>query len=219
MANGANSRCVDLGATMMQKKQSVNKRVAEGGFTLLEVMISIVVMTIGILALIASFATAVAATASAQEDLVARHKALDAMESIYTARNSQQVPFASINNVASGGIFLSGAQPLLCAGPDGLVGTADDVACTAPDTGAACPGGVECLILPGPDGVLGTADDVTWALTNFSRTITFNPVLQTINGITSTNQNLIAVTIAVTYTKPGWPARTYTVNGLISSYH
>ncbi|MGA7696672.1 MAG: prepilin-type N-terminal cleavage/methylation domain-containing protein [Candidatus Sulfotelmatobacter sp.] len=192
---------------------------SQRGFTLIEVMIAVVIMTIGILAVMATFATAISATASAQEDLIARHKALDAMESIYTARNSQQLPFASINNVANGGVFLSGAQQLLCAGPDGIVGTADDVACTAPDTGAACPGGVECLVLPGPDGVLGTADDVTQSLGNFTRTITFNTVSQTVNGVVTTNQNLIAVTIAVSYTKPGWPARTYTVNALISSYH
>ncbi|MFZ0815510.1 MAG: prepilin-type N-terminal cleavage/methylation domain-containing protein [Candidatus Sulfotelmatobacter sp.] len=192
---------------------------SESGFTLIEVMIATVVMTVGILAVMASFATAIAATASAQEDLVARHKALDAMESIYTARNSQQLPFASINNIANGGVFKSGAQPLLCAGPDGLVGTADDVACTAPDTGAACPGGVECLVLPGPDGVLGTGDDVTQGLSNFTRTITFNTVdLPAAQG-GGVNANLMAVTIAVTYTKPGWPARTYSVNGLISSYH
>ncbi|HET6216356.1 MAG TPA: prepilin-type N-terminal cleavage/methylation domain-containing protein [Acidobacteriaceae bacterium] len=204
---------------MIKRKQFARKGSAEGGFTLIEVMIAIFVMTIGLLAVMASFATAISATASAQEDLIARHKALDAMESIYTARNSQQLPFSSINNIANGGVFKSGAQQLLCAGPDGLVGTADDVACTAPDTGAACPGGVECLVLPGPDGILGTADDVTQGLGNFRRTITFNPVLQTINGVVSTNLNLIAVTISVSYVKPGWPARTYTVNGLISSYH
>ena len=141
------------------------------------------------------------------------------LESIYTARNSQQLPFASINNIANGGVFVGGPTQLLCAGPDGLVGTADDVACTAPDTGAACPGGVECLVLPGPDGVLGTGDDVTQSLSNFTRTITFGQVSQTVNGVTSINQNLIAVTIAVTYIKAGWPARTYTVNALISSYH
>jgi hypothetical protein len=179
-------------------------------------MISIVIMTVGLLALIASFATAITATASAQEDLIARQKALDAMESIYTARNSQQLPFASINNVANGGIFLSGAQPLLCAGPDGLVGTADDVSCSAPDTGATCPNQVECLVLPGADGILGTADDITYSLTNFTRTITFNNVLTSSGAV---NSNLIAVTIALTYNKAGWPARTYTVNGLISSYH
>ena len=204
---------------MTQENKFGRTRSSERGFTLVEVMIAVGIMTIGILAVMATFATAISATASAQEDLIARHKALDAMESIYTARNSQQLPFASINNVANGGVFLSGAQQLLCAGPDGIVGTADDVACTAPDTGAACPGGVECLVLPGPDGILGTADDVTQSLGNFTRTITFNTVSQTVNGVVTTNQNLIAVTIAVSYTKPGWPARTYTVNALISSYH
>ena len=216
MAIGSAGWGLDLDTTMTQKKRLERKHVAEGGFTLLETMIAIVVMTIGLLALMASFATAISATASAQEDLIARHKALDALESIYTARNSQQLPFASINNVASGGIFLSGAQPLKCAGPDGLVGTADDVACTAPDTGAACPGGVECLVLPGADGVLGTPDDVTQSLNNFTRTITFGQVLLPSGAV---NSNLVAVTVSLSYTKAGWPARTYSVNGLISSYH
>jgi prepilin-type N-terminal cleavage/methylation domain-containing protein len=201
---------------MTQRNRTLRKHHTQRGFTLIEVMIAIVIMTIGILAVMASFATAIAATASAQEDLIARHKALDAMESIYTARNSQQLPFASINNVAAGGIFLPGALPMKCAGPDGIVGTADDTNCIAPDTGAACPGGVECLVLPGPDGILGTADDIPQSLSNFTRSITFNPVFLPSGAV---NNNLIAVTIAVTYTKAGWPARTYTVNGLISSYH
>ena len=182
-------------------------------------MIATVVMTIGILAVMASFATAIAATESAQEDLIARHKALDAMESIYTARNSQQLPFSSIQNIANGGVFKSGAQPLLCAGPDGIVGTADDVSCTAPDTGAACPGGVECLVLPGPDGILGNADDVTQSLANFTRTITFGAVALPVAQGGGPNPNLIAVTVTVSYIKPGWPARSYSVNALISSYH
>jgi len=205
---------------MTQKNKSVRKLGTQRGFTLIEVMIAIVIMTIGILAVMASFGTAIAATESAQEDLIARHKALDAMESIYTARNSQQLPFSAINNVAAGGIFLPGALPLLCAGPDGLVGTGDDVACTAPDTGAACPPpGVECLILPGPDGILGEGppnDDVTQSLSNFTRSITFSQVTLPSGNI---NANLIAVNITVAYTKPGWPKRSYTVNGLISSYH
>ena len=92
---------------MIKREQSDRKSSEESGFSLLEVMIAIVVMTIGLLAVMASFATAISATASAQEDLIARHKALDAMESIYTARNSQQLPFSSINNIASGGVFLS----------------------------------------------------------------------------------------------------------------
>jgi prepilin-type N-terminal cleavage/methylation domain-containing protein len=186
------------------------------GFTMIEVMIAIVVMSVGMLAVVASIATAVAATQSAQEDLVARHKALEALESIYTARNSQQVAFTAINNVGNGGIFLSGAQPLLCAGPDGLVGTTDDVACTT-SGGIACPnGGAECWVLPGPDGVLGTADDTTMSLSNFTRTITISQVLLS-SGVV--NDNMMAVSVSVSYTKDGLPARTYTVNGLISRYN
>jgi prepilin-type N-terminal cleavage/methylation domain-containing protein len=207
-----------LGATMTQPKQFANRRKAQRGFALIEVMISMAILTIGLCGVLAAFAASVASTETSQEDLIARHKALDAMESIYTARNSQQVPFSSINNISAGGIFKNNAQQLLCAGPDGLVGTADDVACTAPDTGAACPGGIECLVLPGPDGILGTPDDEVMSLSNFTRTITFNPVLLP-SG--ETNANLIAVTIAVTYTEPGryGLSRTYSVNGLISSYH
>lgn len=188
----------------------------QGGFSLLEVMIAIVVMTIGLLAVIATFASAIAATQSAEEDLIARQKALEAMESIYTARNSQQIPFASINNIASGGIFKSGPQPLLCAGADGLVGTADDVPCTT-TAGAPCPnGGVECMVLPGPDGVLGTADDQIMSLANFTRTIAINQVLLPSGAV---NSNMMALTVTVNYSKPGMPSRTYAANGLISSYH
>jgi prepilin-type N-terminal cleavage/methylation domain-containing protein len=202
----------------MRHKKSVDNNVGRKsrGFSLIEVMIAMVVLTVGLLAVIASFATAIAATQSAQEDLIARHKALDAMESIYTARNSQQIPFTSIANQANGGVFRGGAQPLLCAGPDGLVGTGDDVACTTV-AGAVCPnGGVECMVLPGADGILGNADDQIMSLANFTRAITISQVLQP-NG--QINPNLMAITIAVTYTKAGWPGRTYTANGLMSSYH
>jgi prepilin-type N-terminal cleavage/methylation domain-containing protein len=192
------------------------RQAASQGFTLIEVMIAIVVMSVGLLAVVASIATAVAATQSAQEDLVARHKALEALESIYTARNSQQLAFTAINNTGSGGIFLGGAQPLLCAGPDGLVGTTDDVACTT-SGGVTCPnGGVECWVLPGRDGVLGNADDITMSLGNFRRTITISQVLLASGAV---NDNMMAVSVSVSYTKDGIPTRTYTVNGLISRYN
>ncbi len=204
---------------MRLKKSTRETQVAkQSGFTLVEVMIAIAVMSIGLLTVVASIATAMQATQSAQEDLIARQKAMDALESIYTARNSQQVGFAAINNTTASppGIFLAGAQPLLCAGPDGLVGTADDVPCTT-SGGVTCPnGGAECWVLPGPDGILGNADDVTYSLSNFKRTITFNQVFLSSGGI---NNNMMAVSISVSYTKDGLPPRTYTVNGLISSYN
>jgi len=193
------------------------RRKTDEGFTLIEVMIAIVVMAVGLLAVIASFATAIAATQSAEEDLIARQKVLDAFESIYTARNAQQIPFLSVANVSNGGIFLDGPQPLKCAGPDGLVGTADDVVCTT-QAGANCPGvGAECMVLPGNDGILGTGDDMIMSLGNFTRTIAISPVQ--LPGGAGVNQNMVAVTITVNYTKAGIPARSFTANGLISSYH
>jgi prepilin-type N-terminal cleavage/methylation domain-containing protein len=210
-----------LDTTMTQNKTAnSSNRNRDSGFSLIEVMIAIVVMTVGLLAVIASFGTAVAVTKSAQEDLIARQKALEAMESIYTARNSQQIPFASVANVSNGGVFLSGAQPLLCAGPDGLVGTADDVPCTTA-SGATCPNsGAECMVLPGPDGILGTADDTTLSLGNFTRTIAISPVLYPTGPLAgTTNPNMMGITITVSYTKDGMPARSFNANGLISSYH
>jgi len=202
------------------KFRRTNAGNADRGFTLIEVMIAIVVMSVGLLAVIASLATAVAATQSSEEDLIARQKALEAMESIYTARNSQQIPFSSVANVSNGGIFLNGAQALKCAGPDGLVNTGDDVNCTTA-SGATCPdGGAECMVLPGADGILGTADDVTMSLGNFTRTITITPTTYPSGpNAGSPNPNMMGITITVSYTKAGLPARSFTANGLISSYH
>jgi type IV pilus modification protein PilV len=207
-----------MGAAMMQiKGNNALPRRSDDGFTLIEVMIAIVVMSVGLLAVIASFATAISATQSAEEDLIARQKVLEAMESIYTARNAQQIPFSSVANVANGGIFLSGAQPMKCSGPDGLVGTADDVSCTT-QAGANCPdGGAECMVLPGPDGILGTGDDVTMSLGNFTRTIAITPVQ--LPGGAGVNPDLSAIAITVSYTKAGLPSRSFTANGLISRYH
>jgi type IV pilus modification protein PilV len=188
-------------------------RQEQRGFSMIEVMIAIAVVGIGILALIATFGTAIAATQSAQEDLIARQKALEAMESIYTARNTQQIVFAQIANMP-GGIFTNSATQLLSAGPDGLINTSDDVPFPA---NGVCPAGPECFPLPGPDGILGTADDVPMSLANFTRQIQINGVLES-DGVTI-NPNLKQITVTVSYTKDGLTVpRSYTVNALISAF-
>ena len=88
----------------------------ERGFTMIEVMIAIVILSVGILTVVAAFATAVASTQNAQQNLIARQKALETLESIFTARNTQQITFPQIANMRSGGIFASGATPLWSAG-------------------------------------------------------------------------------------------------------
>jgi len=186
---------------------------SQRGFTIIETMFAIAIMSIGILTLLAAFATAVGATHNAQENLISRQKALEATESIYTARNTQQVSFSQIANVSSGGIFTNGSTKLLCAGPDGLVNTTDDVNCPA---SGPCAAGPECVVLPGPDGILGTGDDVALSLANFTREIQISNVL---NPDGTVNQTLKQVVVLITYQTGGSPvARTYTVNTLISSF-
>ena len=144
---------------MMQADKQIGKHRTQRGFALIEVMIAMVILSVGMCAVLASFGVAITATESAQEDLIAREKALQALESIYTARNSQQIPWAAINNTTvAPGIFAVGALPMLCAGPVyGIVGVQGDTSPCTTASGATCPnGGVECMVLPGPDGVLGS---------------------------------------------------------------
>ncbi|HZW95173.1 MAG TPA: prepilin-type N-terminal cleavage/methylation domain-containing protein [Candidatus Eremiobacteraceae bacterium] len=208
---------------MKQADKKFGKRLGQRGFALVEVMIAMVILSVGMCAVLASFGVAITATESAQEDLMARQKALQTLESIYTARNSQQIPWSSINNTSANppGIFAVGPQTMLCAGPVyGIVGVQGDTSPCTTASGATCPnGGVECMVLPGPDGILGTGDDETLTLNNFTRTIAFTPVNLPVAQGGGLNTNLISVTVTVTYTKPNWPARSYVVNGLISNYH
>jgi prepilin-type N-terminal cleavage/methylation domain-containing protein len=187
---------------------------SQSGFTIIETMIAIAVMSIGILTVLAAFATAVGATQNAQENLIARQKTLEAMESIYTARNTQQISFGQIANSTSGGIFTSGPTQLLAAGNDGLVNTTDDVPYAAH---LPCPTGPECIVLPGPDGILGTADDKAMSLANFTREIQIAKVLES-DGVT-VNPNLKQVTVIVSYTTgTSTVPRAYKVNALVSAF-
>ncbi len=203
----------------MNTQHSAPGRADQSGFSLIEVMISMVILTIGLLSLLAMIGVTMAATQTSQEDLVARQLASEAMESIFNARNTSQLGFASIANTTAvpPGIFLAGPQAPKCAGPDGILDTADDVSCLTA-AGAVCPnGGIECLSEPGPDGILGTADDVVQSLSNYTRTITIAPLL---DGSGNPIPTLTSVTITIQYTVPNiGHLRTYVLNEYISSYH
>ena len=189
------------------------KASSQCGFTIIETMIAMAIMGIGIVTLIAAFAAGLAATQTAQENLIARQKTLEAMESIYTARNTQQISFSQIANFPTG-IFTTGSTQLLCAGPDGLVNTTDDINCPA---SGPCAAGPECVVMPGPDGILGTPDDVAMSLSNFTRQVQINSVLEA-DGVTI-NPTLKQITVTVSYIPTGLTvARNYQVNALISAY-
>lgn len=207
-----------MGRKLIRKKLSGNSR--DSGFSLVEVMISAGLLTVASLSLLSVFGLAIAANQSSQQDLIARQLASDAMESIFTARNTSQLSFSQIQNVSNGGIFANGPQTLLCAGPTyGIVGVAGDTSQCKTATGATCPNaGVQCLNEPGPDGIVGTADDVILSLANYTRTITITPL--SAGNPPTVIQTLVQVTVTITYSVPSYPVpKNYTVTEYVSEYY
>lgn len=209
---------MDMGAKMNTTGSTSSRPTRQSGFSLIEVMISMAVLTIGLMALLATLGITMAGNQTSQEDMIARQLASEAMESIFNARNTSQLPFSSIANTTAvpPGIFLLNG-PLECAGPDGILDTADDTNCLTA-AGAVCPnGGIECLTEPGPDGIVGTADDVVLSLNNYSRTVLITS-LNDVNG--NVIPTLVQVTITITYTVPNMGhLKTYVLEDYISSYH
>ena len=78
------------------------------GFSLIEVMISMAILTIGLLSLLGVFGIAMASTQGSQENNTAKQLANEAMEGILTARETANITWAQINNTGSGGIFVPG---------------------------------------------------------------------------------------------------------------
>jgi prepilin-type N-terminal cleavage/methylation domain-containing protein len=188
---------------------------AESGFSLIEVMISMAVLTVGLVSLLGVFGLAMASTQTSQQDMIAKQLANEALESIITARNTTQMNWDNIQNTGSTncpitgtsscGIFLAGAQPIYNAGADGIFGTSDDAAA-----------GTETLREPGPDGVYGNANDVIIPLTAFQRTIVFAPLYDTQGNLVTT---LRGVTISMQYSTPQTNLqKTYVLNSFISQY-
>jgi hypothetical protein len=170
------------------------------GFTLLEAMISIFVLTFGVLSLAAVYAQGIFFASLSQYDYVAEKKAEQAVEAIFTARDIKQLTWSSIQNVSNTGVFLDGPQPILVPGTDGLVGTATDQ------------GSADELITigPGPDGILGTADDQVVDLNPWmKRTIAITPV--------TGEANLRMITVTINY-QVGKMNRTYTLISYISAF-
>lgn len=128
------------------------------GLTLVEAMISIVILGGGLLGIAIAFSQGMVLMSTSHYHQIAKQKAAEAVESVFTSRDTRTITWARIRNVSHGGVFLDGPQPLRVQGNDGLVNTGDD-------------GALETELLPGPDGALGTADDRVFALDSFTREI------------------------------------------------
>jgi hypothetical protein len=174
----------------------------EKGFSLIETLVAMGILATALLSLAAVFAMGLNHLASSTPNLIAREKAREAVESVHTARDTRQITWAQINNVANGGVFVSGAQPVRRAGPDGLVNTVDD---------ADEP--YEEVVAPGNDGILGTPDDKRTELTTFTRQIDISTLLDA-NGVP--NPTLRQLRVTVTY-QVGQNTRTYVLTTYISA--
>jgi type II secretory pathway pseudopilin PulG len=170
----------------------------EIGFSLIETMFAIMVLSFGVLSLAAVLASGLAYMNSSQSDFIAQQKASEAAESIFTARDSGALAWPAILNVSAAGIFSDGPQQLCDPGPDGILGTADDD-CAKPD----------CIQSPGPDGILGTADDMCMPLPAFTRTILITPNI-------NANPGLRQITVTMNY-KSGRFQRQYQLVTYISA--
>lgn len=141
----------------------------EDGFSLVEALVAMLLLTVALLGLAQVFALGMRHLSASSPALIAREKAREAIESVHTARDMRVVTWAQINNTGAGGIFSVGPRPLLQPGPDGLVNTGDDgTGCAPASLPTPC---FDAVVAPGPDGILGNQDDERVELREFSREI------------------------------------------------
>lgn len=120
------------------------------GFSYIEIIIAILIMTIGILAMMSAISVSVIRARESEQRNIARQFTTAALESIFATRDllqvdtelRQQNPLrwnAVANNTTATpqGIFLTGFNPIRQdSGLDQIEGTADD----------ACPRGTNCMV-------------------------------------------------------------------------
>jgi type II secretory pathway pseudopilin PulG len=124
---------------------------SESGFSLLEAIVAIFVLTVGLLGTAAALSYAIHYGTISRNVTVAKSMIVSQIEEIETLRNSRRLDFKQIANVgsvdntdttASFAGFSNGFKPIaLNPGPDGVNGTDDDT------------------LDPGPDGTFGNGDD------------------------------------------------------------
>jgi hypothetical protein len=184
------------------------------GFSLAETVIALGVLTSGILGAAGVLVTGMQVLSSSPGDVVVMQKAAQAIESVFSARDSHKLTWDQIRNVTGagtdGGVFIDGLTDLNLPGPDGLVNTADDTVAVATTVCPVVCWGVETTRLPGMDQTLGTADDMVRPMSQYQREIK-------IRDVPGMNGELRSIVVTVTY-QNGATKRTYTLSSFISAY-
>jgi len=173
------------------------------GFSLIEVLFALGILTTGILSAAAVMAAGVQNLSSSPGDVIVTQKAAQAVEAVFAARDSHKLTWAQIRNVnggtgSDGGVFIDGPHAMTTAGTDGLVNTQDDSST------------VESVTLPGIDTLLGTGDDGHIILSGYTREIK-------IRDVPGENGQLRSIEVTIVY-QNGNSHRTYTLRSFISAY-
>lgn len=161
---------------------------SDAGFSLLEMVVAIALLTVGLLGVASAIGYAVVATNHGRSITNTKLLAVSILEQMETLRNTGNLTFGQIANVGQvndqGAVkaflgFQAGPQQVSTEpGPDGIFGTADD------------------LIDAGPDGKFGTVDDFVnpnFAVVGITRSI----------QITSLSATLKKVQVTVDYSASG----------------
>lgn len=158
---------------------------AEAGFSLVEAVVAIFILTIGLIGTAGAITYALEFSSLSQNVTKAKLIAVASIEEIETLRNSKRLEFKQIANAGSidntgspisfNGFETAFSPVSFSPGPDGVNGTADD------------------LKDPGPDKIYGTIDDFVnpaLARSGFTRRI----------AITNLSATLKKIEIKVRYT-------------------
>jgi len=167
---------------------------SESGVTILEMVVAMLILTVGLLGLAAAIGYAVTVSNKGRNLTNSKLLVVSVLEQMETLRNTKELTFGQIAN--QGAVDNTGAtrsfngfptdfQPLsINPGPDGIFGTADD------------------LINPGPDNIYGTSDDFTdptWAIAGYTRQITITQL--------GGNPNLKRIQVTLRYPDPSGSMR------------
>jgi type II secretory pathway pseudopilin PulG len=103
----------------------------EAGFSYIDVMIALAILTVGVMALVAAITNGMNLTTRSALALSAKQVASSTVESIFTSRDLDIFRWPAIGNIGDAGvpgaIFVAGPQPIYPTfGKDGIVGTVDD---------------------------------------------------------------------------------------------
>lgn len=172
----------------------------QAGFSYLEVIFAIMIMTIGVVAMLSAMSLAMLREAEADSKNVARHITSSALESIFAARDLRNANplnnWDAINNdTVTGGIFMTGFTPVrLDAGFDGINGTADD----------ACVTGQNCTV--------GANTNSSAEIRGFKREVIINNIVET--GIPNIRKKHIKIIVSYAV---GQQIRTEKIETLITN--